>query len=181
MMGKFLVGLIVVAAVVGGIAMYYLQVYAYYDEVQFTDAAGPGSDEIRMTNMATGVAEPILVENLEGIDSDSSPLRFRACFTTSHSIAMLSETFESYEVAEPLTAPKWFDCYNAQQIGADLASGAAVAFLGEANITYGFDRVIAVYEDGRAYVWHQLNHCGEKVYDGEPAPEGCPPVPEGSN
>ena len=180
-MGKFLVGLIVVSALVGGVAMYYLQVYAYYDEVQVADTTGASGVEIRMTNMATGAPEPILLENFEGIDSDSSPLRFRACFTTSHSIAMLSETFEPYERAEPLTGPSWFECYDAKQIGADLANGNAVAFLGESNITYGFDRVIAVYEDGRAFVWHQINHCGEKVYDGEPAPEGCPPVPERSN
>ena len=139
------------------------------------------TDTASGTLLASGVAEPILIEDFEGIDSDSSPLRFRACFTTPHSIAMLSETFESYDAAVPNTGPKWFDCYDAHQIGADLADGSAVAFLGEANVIYGFDRVIAVYDDGRAFVWHQINDCGEKVYDGEPAPDGCPPVPERSN
>ena len=180
-MGRFLVGLIVVSAIVGGIAMYYLQVYAYYDPVQVSEQTGDGGVQIRMKSLTSGVSEPILFDDFEGVDSDSSPLRFRACFTTSHSIAMLSETYESYDRAEPLTGPSWFDCYDAKRIGADLADGRAVPFLGEKNITFGFDRVIAVYEDGRAYAWHQINHCGEKIYDGEPAPDGCPPVPEGTN
>jgi hypothetical protein len=31
------------------------------------------------------------------------------------------------------------------------------AFLGEKNIHDGVDRVIAVFPDGRAFAWHQLN------------------------
>ena len=52
------------------------------------------------------------------------------------------------------------------------------AWLGTADITYGIDRVIALDADGRGYVWHQINPCGEVVFDGKPAPEGCPPKPE---
>ncbi len=37
--GKLLVGAIVIPAVVAGAAMYYLQVYAYYEPVPRRDAA----------------------------------------------------------------------------------------------------------------------------------------------
>ena len=43
------------------------------------------------------------------------------------------------------------------------------------------DRIVAVYPDGRAYAWHQINRCGEVVFDGNSAPEGCPTPPEGLN
>lgn len=162
-------------ALIAGIALYYLQVYAYYDEVQ----ASP--TEVQLTSVSSGVAEPIPFDNFEGIDSDSSPIRFRACFATPLSQAMLTETFEIYDNAEPLVAPDWFACFNAEQIGADLANGDAIAFLGTENIHYGIDRIIAVYSDGRGYAWHQINECGEVVFDGNPAPENCPPAPESLN
>jgi hypothetical protein len=53
-----------------------------------------------------------------------------------------------------------------------------VAFLGERDVTYGIDRIVAVYPDGRAMAWHQINACGAVVFDGNPAPDGCAPPPE---
>ena len=35
--------------------------------------------------------------------------------------------------------------------------GEALAFLSEPLKDYGMDRVVAVFPDGRAYAWHQLN------------------------
>jgi hypothetical protein len=35
-----------------------------------------------------------------------------------------------------------------------------------------------ITEDGHGYAWHQLNHCGEAAYSGDPVPEDCPPAPE---
>ena len=43
------------------------------------------------------------------------------------------------------------------------------------------DRVAAVDGAGNGYVWHQINACGEVVFDGNPVPENCPPVPESLN
>ncbi len=143
-------------ALVVGAAMYYLQVYGYYDEIS---AELP---EIRMTTVATGIAEPILADNIRAIDADSSPLRFRACFTTPHDHAMLTEEFVVYPNPEPLTGPGWFDCYDAAEVGAALQAEQAIAYLGEAEIRDGVDRVIAVFDDGRAFAWHQLN---EKYQD----------------
>ena len=182
-MGKFLTLIIIGAALIAGAAIYYLQVYAYYEPVQLSSGSAPameGQTEIRLTGIVSGQPERIIVEDFQGIDAKSSPLRFRACFRTGQSLAMMTETYQPYENPTPLIGPKWFGCYDAKQIGADLESGKALAFLGEANITYGIDRVVAVYDDGRAYVWHQMNRCGEKVFNGEPAPEGCPPPPEES-
>jgi hypothetical protein len=116
----------------------------------------PGN-EIRLTPVASDAPEAIVAENVTGIDADSSPLRFRACFTTPLSQAMLSETYRLYDDPTPLNAPGWFDCFDAAAIGAALEAGEALAFLAEAEIRPGVDRVVAVFPDGRAYAWHQLN------------------------
>lgn len=137
---------------VAGIAMYWLQVYAFYDQAAFT----PG-DEIELTSVESGKPEAILAEGVTGIDSDSSPIRFRACFRTPMTLAMLTETYKIYPRPEPLIAPSWFDCFDASAIGAALESGEAVAFMGQENIHPGVDRVVAVFADGRAFAWQQLN------------------------
>ena len=124
------------------------------------------------------MARLIRSKAIEGIDADSSPLRYRACFTTPMSTAMMTETYVLYDDAVPLNAPDWFDCFDATEVGEALESGQALAFMGTENIVYGFDRVVAVMEDGRGFVWHQINHCGEEVFDGNPPPPGCPPPPE---
>ena len=152
MNGKIIGGSIVLMGAVAGIAMYWLQVYAFYENVSFA----PGQ-EIRLTLIESGQPEPILVEDVTGIDAESSPLRFRACFRTPMTQAMLTETYQIYDGAVPLTAPGWFDCFDAVAIGAALEKGEAIAFLSEPEIHPGVDRVVAVFPDGRAFAWHQLN------------------------
>ena len=153
MNGKIVGGFIVLTALLAGGVMYYVQEYAYYNRLQ---ASAPAA-EIRLTSVVSGQPEDILTEGFEGIDSDSSPLRFRGCFTTPLSLALLTETYAIYEEPTPLNAPSWFGCFDANRIGSDLETGAAVAFLAENNIHPDVDRVVAVYPDGRAYAWHQLN------------------------
>ncbi len=150
--GKIAVGFIVIASLLGGAFLYYTQVYAYYQPVAFQ----PGA-EIMLTPVAGDAPEPILAEDVTGIDGDSSPIRFRACFKTPMTLAMLSETYRIYDGAEPLNAPGWFGCFDAAAIGAALEKGEAVAFLSQANIHPGIDRVVAVFGDGRAFAWQQLN------------------------
>jgi hypothetical protein len=152
MNGKIAAGAIVISAAVAGVAIWYLQVYAFYEEVRFT----PGQ-EITLTTIETGQPEPILAENIRGIDADSSPLRFRACFTTPLTHGMLSETYAAYDGAEPLIAPGWFDCFDAVEIGTALERGEALAFLSQSGVATDVDRVVAVFPDGRAFAWHQLN------------------------
>ena len=163
---------LVAAGAVAGIAMYYLQVYAFYEDVT------ADVEDMQLTTLTGGQPEPILSENINAIDADSSPLRFRACFETPMSLPMLTETYALYDDAVPLNAP---DCFDAAGIGAALEDGTALAFLGTANITYGIDRIVAITDDGRGYAWHQINICGEEVFDGRPAPEGCPDPDERTN
>lgn len=163
MNGKIVGGILVVSGLVAGVLMYWLQLYAFYTPVSFQ----PGN-EIRLTPISSDLPEVIVAENITGIDATSSPLRFRACFTTPLSQALLTETYVVYDHAEPLVAPGWFDCFDATAIGEALETGEAIAFLSEKNINSktdaagvvqpsGIDRVVAVFPDGRAYAWHQLN------------------------
>ncbi|WP_456389494.1 DUF6446 family protein [Profundibacter sp.] len=138
-------------ALIAGAALYYLQVYAFYDEIK------QDSTVIELTSIVSGVPEEIIADGFEGIDSGSSPIRFRGCFTTPMSQSLLSETYVSYDAAVPLIGPSWFSCFDAKLIGADLENGDALPFLSQADISNGVDRVVAVYPDGRAYIWHQLN------------------------
>jgi hypothetical protein len=155
--GKLVAGFLVVIALIAGGAMYYLQEYAYYREIPVSSPAA----ELRLTAL-DGAPEPIPAEVLQVIDADSSPLRFRGCYRTSLSLAMLTETYRTYDKPTPLIGPRWLTCFDAAQIGTDLELGAAVAFLSQPDIATGVDRVVAVYPDGRAYAWHQLNESADK-------------------
>ncbi|UWP88267.1 histidine kinase [Aliiroseovarius crassostreae] len=150
MSGKLLGIMIIASSLIFGAVVYYTQLYAFYEPAA-------ADTELRMINVVTGQPETVIYDQFDGIDSDSSPLRFRGCFTTTMSLAMLTETFEVYDRATPLVAPGWFDCFDAQAIGYALEEGDAIAFLGEKNIKDGVDRVIAIFPDGRGYTWHQLN------------------------
>ena len=74
MNGKIVAGFIVLTALLAGIGLYYVQEYAYYAPVEPASAAA----EIRLTALS-GAVEPVPTDGLEGIDSECSPLRFRAC------------------------------------------------------------------------------------------------------
>lgn len=151
MSGKLVGAFIVIVSLIAGIVMYWTQTYAYYDEVN-ADAA-----DLTMVSIATGQPEPLLITGFEGIDAGSSPLKFRACFTTQMSPPALTETYRIYPNPTPLTAPDWFGCFDAAEIGAALEQGEALAFVSAREIHEGVDRVIAVFPDGRAFAWHQLN------------------------
>jgi Family of unknown function (DUF6446) len=150
--GKLVGGFIMSIAAIAGIAVYWLQEYAFYTPASFATGT-----EISLTLIESGQPEPILAEGIEGIDADSSPLRFRACFHTPLTQAMLTETYKTYDNAVPLIAPSWFGCFDAAAIGEALEKGEAIAFLSQANIAPQVDRVVAVFPDGRAFAWHQLS------------------------
>lgn len=138
-MGRIVAVALLASGLIAGVAVYYLQVHAFYDDV---------SD----TAVITLNGAPLVVRDLRAIDSDSSPIRFRACFQ----LDALPEG-EAYPQPTPLTAPDWFDCYDAGALTAALRDGRAQALLSETEIRDGVDRVIAVFPDGRAFAWHQLN------------------------
>ena len=90
---------------------------------------------------------------------------------------MLTETYVIYDNPIPNVASRWFECFDAQDIGAALEADEMTAYLGIFNVVYGFDRVVAIDDAGQGYVWHQINACGQAAFDGDPLPQGCPPPP----
>ncbi|WP_300039143.1 DUF6446 family protein [uncultured Roseobacter sp.] len=168
MNGKIVGSVIMISALAAGAALYYLQVYGFYEE------ASADMQEVRLMSVTSQEPVVILTEGIEAIDADSSPIRFRACFTTPSSLAMLTETYVGLDRAVPRNAPDWFDCFDAGAIAAELQAGTALAFLGEKNVAFGVDRIVAITEDGRGYIWHELNDCGAKAYDGTVVGEECP-------
>lgn len=168
MNGKIATLTILISSIVAGFGLYYTQEYAFYDDVAVADV------EVRLMPLSGGDPVVIRAEVLEATDSQSSPIRFRACFTTDASLAMLTETYVGVDRAAPRNAPDWFECFDAEAIAEDLKSGAALVFMGEKNVDFGVDRVVAITRDGRGYIWHELNDCGQKAYDGTIVGEECP-------
>ena len=115
MNGKVLMSALIGFSLIFGAALWYFQTRAYYEEVI-------GVTEV----MAYGDAFP--VSNYRGIDADTSPLKLRACFTVDWDYW---PSDEYKDVAEPLTTPDWFDCFDADQIAADIQGDLATAILAD--------------------------------------------------
>jgi len=86
--GKILAACIILAALIAGGSIYYLQVYAYY-----TTVAVHGSEDVMLTAQASGQPEAITYRDFQAIDSDSSPIRYRGCFTTTQSPETLAQSY----------------------------------------------------------------------------------------
>lgn len=158
MNGKpIIVGLLSVAAIAGA-GLWYSIEKAYYTSVT-------GVVEV----IVNGALQP--VSDYQGIDADTSPLKMRACFKVDWAY---TPTDDYKETATPLRAPRSFECFDAGQMTADLETGAATVLLADQNHPYGFDTYIAQYPDGRAYMWRQINACGEARFSGNDLPVGCP-------
>lgn len=157
MNGKVLViGLLGISAVAGA-GLWYTTNHLYYDEVTGVE-----------TVSIQGDAWP--VSDYRGIDADSSPLKLRACFTVGWDFVAV-DTHK--DAVDPLRAPYWFDCFDAEAIAKDIAADAATVHLAEHNQPFGFSSYIAQYPDGQAYLWRQMNACGKAQAEGEEMPEGC--------
>ena len=65
-MGRILAVAILMTALMAGAAMYYLQVYHFYEEV-----AADGANDVLLTSLATGAPEPALYEDFRAIDADA--------------------------------------------------------------------------------------------------------------
>ncbi len=88
-----------------------------------------------------------------GIDAASSPIKLRACFRVEPGALADAPIAEA---PTPLVAPGWFDCFDARRLAAALAEGEARAVRAAAGEFADTERLIAVYPDGRAYMWRQL-------------------------
>lgn len=146
MNGRIPALVLIAAAVAAGIGVWYAQEYGFYDRLDPSAAA--------LTVIADGKPVALATDGVEAIDASSSPIRWRACF---HLTEPLPADAQPFAGPTPLIAPGWFSCFDAGRIGADLASGAARAYLSQPEIRPDVDRVIAVYPDGRAFGWHQFN------------------------
>lgn len=145
MRGKPLMIALILFTVVFAVALWWFQTRAYYHEVAAPDAI-----------LVKG--QRLLVEEFEGIDAESSPLKLRACFRMKEGAAPDAlAVFPRAEDAEPLVAPSWFECFDAAALARDIESGLARPVAAARNDPDGFDRMIAVYPDGRGYMWRQLN------------------------
>lgn len=164
-MGRVAVVALFVAGLAAGGLLWWLQTRAYYDEPARGDAV----------TLTLDGREVALAAEVTSIDAASSPLRYRACFALA---APLPGTPTAPEFASPTVAPGWFECFDADSVGADLEAGRALPVLAQADVEYGIDRIAAIYPDGRGVAWHQINRCGRAVFDGEPLPQGCAPPPD---
>ncbi|MEM1430500.1 MAG: DUF6446 family protein [Pseudomonadota bacterium] len=158
------------AALVAGIALYRLEHFYWYD-IEYE-----GTGTMALT-AADGTVEDVTVIALQHAEGSSSPLKFRACFRVEDALLDRLASFAPAPDAAPTVAPRPFDCFDADAIAQDLKDGAATAVLGQTNTPYGIDRIVAITRNGDAFAWHQINRCGERVFDGDPPPEGCPPPP----
>lgn len=158
MNGKMIaVGLIGVALIIGA-GLWYSIERAYYTTVT-------GVTEIASYDTFLPVTD------YNGIDAKTSPLKMRACFKVNWEY-VASDTQKAD--ATPLRAPRFFGCFNVEEITADLETGNATAVLVDENRPYGFNTYVAQYPDGRAFIWRQINACGDAWFSGNDLPEGCP-------
>ena len=136
--GKYVVTGLVGVTFLFGMVFWWFQQHAFYEETW--------SNEV----VIAGTVYP--VTDWQGVDSDSSPLKMRACFVISEPI----EAPPAFE-ADPLVGPGWFTCFNAETIAENLATDYAKAYVAARNDPPGFDRIVAVFPGGRAYMWRQLS------------------------
>ena len=173
MIGKLLASFIVICGLVGGIGMYYFQVYAFYHLV-----TPNGSNDVVLMTKVGSKSQAIHYFGFQAIDSDSSPIRYRACFNTKINSARLSQKYKVINDAVPLNAPRWFKCFDAQKIGAAIEDGTAISFLSIEHLFYGIDRVVTILPNGKGYAWNRINNCGKRAFDGKSLPPDCPAPPE---
>jgi hypothetical protein len=128
-------GLVVFAA-----ALWWFQTRAWYDEVT-------GVDTVEVAGRAMPVSD------WRGIDAASSPIKLRACFRVEP--GALADA-PAADAPTPLIAPEWFGCFDAGALTAALAAGEARAVRAAAGEFEATERLIAIYPDGRAYMWRQL-------------------------
>ncbi len=103
--GKYVVTGLVAFTGLFGLAFSWFQNHVFYEETQAAEA------EIVIAGNTYTVTE------WKGIDAASSPLKMRACFLIRETIAAPPAI-----APEPLVAPGWFKCFNAEVIAENLAS-----------------------------------------------------------
>lgn len=158
--GKLAAVSLVASGVIAAGALWYSANYAYWEE------------DPRASVALQDTPDALKVTDLQAIRSSSSPLGFRACFT--YELAGDPSQFTQVTNPEPRVPPRWFECFDTAEIAEALANRSATTYVSHKNIGFGVDRVIALFEDGRGFAWHELNDCGHRAYDGTVVGEACP-------
>jgi len=146
--GRWIVVAIFAVTAIFAAGMWYAQTRAFYITLE--------TASLTVTTPAGDVV-PLPYTDFRGIDADSSPLRFRACFTLDEAGMAAVARAATHSDPAPLVAPDWFDCYDARSLGEAIEASAARAVMSVHEVARGVDRIIAVFPDGRAFAWHQLN------------------------
>jgi len=141
--GRIATALLLGVSAATGLFLWYVVNYGHYETAGISEATG---------------LEEFGIREFTAIKGKASPLKFKACFSASASSEAISSHYSVYEYPVPLVAPGWFDCFDAAKIGKALESGEAQAYLVQDNVRDGIDRVAAVFPDGRAFAWHQVNN-----------------------
>lgn len=139
MKGRTLMTALLVVLAVFGVALWWFQTRAFYTEFT-TDTISVGGVDIAVTDF-------------QGADASTSPIKLRACMTVDPSDFAQATPSPN---AVPLVAQSWFECFDAKALTKALEAGEAKAYLAALEEFDGTERVIAVFPDGRAYMWRQL-------------------------
>jgi hypothetical protein len=143
--------LVVWPALIAGGAMYYLQVYAFYDR----SGADGGTVTLRAVRGRHG-QDP--VSDFRGIDADSSPDPLPRLLSTAD-----AGRAAIYPNAVPLNAPGLVRLLRRRRHRRDLAAGRAAPVMGEADVPTASTGSLASTPTAAAFAWHQINACGEVV------------------
>jgi len=144
-------------------------IYFYFQVMENPDPAGnvenptlsPYHFTLKLTSVVTGNPEDVVIDGLSALSSGEANMH--GCFKTTMSLPMMTETYKIYDDALPVAPVDGLACFDAKEISAALAADTAFAFLSQSNIATGIDRVVAVYDDGRAFVWNQPNNIPNNI------------------
>ena len=116
---------------------------------------GPVTAVVRLTPVGGGAPEEILQEDVQATSDNALPDSLWACFKTPLSMGLLSESYVVAETIAPTNPASHLPCFDAEEVKSAVESGQAVAFMGEKDVFPGSDRIVAVFQDGRAVMWTQ--------------------------
>ena len=158
MQGKYIASAILIIALIISVSMWWMIDRFHYETLEAkTDLIIDG--------------EKYSVSNFQGIDAESSPLKLRACFTVEWDFELQDAALQ--QEATPLIAPSWFECFDAERLDNDIRAGVAAVRRAQHNEPFGFSTYIAYYQNGRGYLWRQINQCGKAQFAGQSLPDGC--------
>ena len=114
---------------------------------------GPISFSIKLARKADAATEEIEIKNAKATSDNALPESFWACFEVTQHLLDKLDSYQRVDAASPPKPMSSLECFDADQIAKDVASGNATAFQGEKYIVS--ERIVVVYDDGRGFAWDQ--------------------------